>query len=220
MWEVTEVKCFQKNFIFQKSGCVCKMLHWYNQEIIVHNFLIVMTLKNQTDFGLFDYWDGCCIISSVCSFIMRRRLDVQQGGVHKLRWQDEVNRWYWKYQLNANFVYMTVKEFYHKCQLGVGRWSKIAKILSVNVVKECPLVVEVVCTTRWKLDVVICCNKNGVIISAHEKKWERTILLKWFSSLVAIYFSISTTLLLGGHHIRTSYKRNYSSQQMCLLIHV
>ena len=33
---------------------------------------------------------------------------------------------------------MTVKEFLHKCQPGVDRWSKKGQNL-VNVVKECPL---------------------------------------------------------------------------------
>ena len=32
------------------------------------------------------------------------------------------------------FLMLTVKELLHKCQPGVGRWSKRA-----NVVKECPL---------------------------------------------------------------------------------
>ena len=44
------------------------------------------------------------------------RLDF--GGIHKLRWQDEVGGWYSKCQWYADFHPNIVREFRHKCQQG------------------------------------------------------------------------------------------------------
>ena len=51
--------------------------------------------------------------------------------VLSLRWQDEVGRWYVKYQYHAVIYIIKIKEFLHQCQQEVGDFF-------VNVVKEWP----------------------------------------------------------------------------------
>ena len=56
-------------------------------------------------------------------FNKRGVLTLFVGGVHKLRWQDEVGG-----TGNVNFTHIfshnsKLKEFLHKCQPGIGRWS-------------------------------------------------------------------------------------------------
>ena len=76
-------------------------------------------------------------------FIVAESLNefLSKGAIYKLRWQDEVGKWYWKCQRYADFpLYHAVNEFWcHNCQPSVGRLSIMVKIFSPDVVCERPL---------------------------------------------------------------------------------
>ena len=65
--------------------------------------------------------------------MLRSLQNHQLGGIHKLRCQNEVGRQVvLEMSTTYKFSLISLKEFLHKCQQGVGRWSIRGKILSTQ----------------------------------------------------------------------------------------